>query len=455
MTIRGITTALAKTLLPRGLALVALFVSFSSLAQDPLGVRAETGWLNAYDQARSEQLLQQGQQFMREGNYELAERTFLDAVQIVKINFGLNAPEQRIPLEFAIHAQLAQAKWEQADNHFSYFEWLNDEVYHSDFLDYLRGTEQLSALLLKASADADNPLNVRYLVAAKNLNWRAVSAIEATLGMSDVTLAPWLYNIVLTHYYQSSLIKRYGMSNYVYRTDTDEEIAGWTLNLGDSMRISYRIGRELLQRIESIYSEAAQVPPESKALVQVYQADWEMLFGNEEVALTRYQTAYQNLLAAGLSEAQANQVFARPTVLPASELYNSFAGLTADHTEGPVRFRAWTPNYPATALPSERVAVNGGTGKEIMALVRFDLHPLLPSGLMNNGNSIRLGFNLADLEVIETTPDNAQIRERARYEVSLLQFRPKLENGAPVPLKDVELEYRFPPQLNNPTISGN
>lgn len=430
-----------------------VFANTFAFAQETLS-STETDWPNAYDQVRSEQLLQQGQQLMREGQYEYAERIFLDAMQITKINFGLNAPRQRIPLEFAINAQLAQGKWEQVENHLSYFEHLNDEVYSRDFYDYLRGTEQLSSLLLRASADADNPMAVRYLIAAKNLNWRAVSAIEATLGENHLSLAPWLYNIVLTHYYQSSLTKQ-GVNNYVYRTDNNEEYAGWTLNRGDSLRISYRIGKELLQRIEAIYADAANLPTESRALAQVYQADWEMLFGHEEDALAHYQKAYQGLLAAGLSENEANRVFARPTVLPAGELHTSLEELIAQQPQGPVQFHAWTPNYPATALPSKSVAINGGTGNEIMALVRFDLHPLLPSGLINNNKFIRLGFNLADLEVIESNPDNEQIRERARHEVSLLQFRPKLENGAPVSLENVELEYRFPPQYYNLTVSGN
>ncbi len=429
-------------------------VSFWASAQD--NSENTNFWLNAFDQARSEQLVQDGLQQMRSGQFERAERTFLDAMQIAKVNFGLNSPEQRIPLEYAIDAQLAQGKWDQVETNVSYFEWLNDEVYSKDFYEYLNGTEQLSSLLLRASANTENPIAVRYLIAAKNLNWRAVSSIEATLGDAHPQLAPWLYNIVLAHYYQSSLLKRRGVSRHAFRNDADEEISGWTMNVGDSLRISYRIGRELLARIEAIYMLAEEdVPPESRAIATLYRADWEKLFGNDDEALAIYEIAYKRFLQAGLSEAQTNQLFARPTVLPANELHNSFASMLTEQQEGPVRFNAWTPNYPTAALPSERAAINGGMGTEIMALVRFDLHPLLPTGLINNNRTIRLGFNLADLEVLETTPDNALIAERARREVSLLQFRPKLENGTPVPLEGVELEYRFPPQFSVISISGN
>lgn len=445
----------AQLSIPQFWALVGmLLVCAQAIAQDAAPGEARS-WLNAFDQTRSEQLIQQGRLQMEAGEFDAAERIFLDAMQIAKINFGLDSPEQRVALEYAIGAQFAQGKWEQAESHLSYFEWLNDQVYTRDFFDYLRGTEQLSAMLLRASANVDNPMAVRFLIAAKNLNWRAITAIEATLGDTHLELAPWLYNIVLTHYYQSSLIKRGAMSSYVYQTEDDREYAGWTLSMGDSLRISYRIGKELLERIETIYGQAPDLPAESEALAKVYQADWELLFGNEEDALEKYQLAYGELLESGLDQAQANQVFERPTVLPATSLVSSFGDLADTPTAGPLRFQAWTPNYPATALPSEGLAISENTETEIKALVRFDINPLLPSGLTNNSRVLRLGFNLADMEVISTTPDNEQIRERARYEVSLLQFRPKLEDGAPVPLEDVELEYRFPPQYSNLTLSGN
>lgn len=411
-------------------------------------------FLNAYDQINMEQLVSLGVLAMEEENYSEAERIFLDAVQVAKVNYGLTDKNQWIPLQHAIEAQMAQGKFEQVENHLGYFEWLNDEIYQEDFYAYLEGTELLSDLLLKASADIDNPLSVRYLIAAKNLNWRAISAIEATLGDEHVQLAPWLYNIVLTHYYQSSLIKSNSLNSYVHRSEEDGEISGFTLNVGESMRISYRIGAELLNRIKEIYEGVEDSPPETSALAQIYMADWEMLFGNEEEALAIYKESFDKLLIAGVGEEQANQVFSRPTVLPSTTLDLSIASFTSIQ-EGPVRFHAWSTNYPAARLPSEELAVNSDASAEFMALVKFTLHPLLPAGLINNDRIIPLGFNFDDLEVVSASPDNELVRARARYEVSLLQFRPRLKNGAPVPFEDVELEYLFPPQHNVLSISNN
>ena len=90
-----------------------------------------------------------------------------------------------------------------------------------------------------------------------------------------------------------------------------------------------------------------------------------------------------------------------------------------------------------------------------MALVQFNLHPSLPASLMENRRTIKLGFSFKDLEIISVTPDNDLLREQARFEVSLLQLRPTLQDGQPVNLENVQLQYRFPPQYTGFTLSEN
>ena len=178
--------------------LILIVLSCPALAQ-------ETGsalpYSSVYAHERSEQLIARGLLQMEAKDYRTAGKTFLEAVQIAKVNYGLRAPQQRAALEHLIEALLAQQKWQLAGDQLSYFEWLNDEIYLRDFYDYLRGTKQLSELLYRASADADNSNSTRYLILAKNLSWRAISAIEATLGETDPELVPWLYDVVLAHYY--------------------------------------------------------------------------------------------------------------------------------------------------------------------------------------------------------------------------------------------------------------
>jgi hypothetical protein len=123
--------------------------------------------------------------------------------------------------------------------------------------------------------------------------------------------------------------------------------------------------------------------------------------------------------------------------------------------ERPIRFEAWTPNYPATALPKPQLAVTSGTAERFKSTLRFNLVPLLPEVLMTNQRSIKLGFNLRNLEVISVSPEEEQLREQALYEVSLLQLRPALENGFPIVTENVELEYLFAPHSETLSLREN
>jgi hypothetical protein len=245
------------------------------------------------------------------------------------------------------------------------------------------------------------------------------------------------------------------MFNDVVTAEGEDEWRGRILAKGESLRISYRIGKDLLQRIVDIYAAAQDSPPESSALARLYQADWELLFGLESAALALYQQAYEELLDLGVSPARANALFQRPKVLPVVTLATSLSQMEIQLREEPIRFEAWTPNYPATALPKPQLVVTSETVERIKATLRFNLVPLLPEVLMANRRSIKLGFNLRNLEVISVSPEEDQLRERALYEVSLLQLRPALENGLPIVTENVELEYLFAPQNEALSLKEN
>ena len=281
------------------------------------------------------------------------------------MNYGLRAPQQRAALEHLIEALLAQQKWQLAGDQLSYFEWLNDEIYLRDFYDYLRGTKQLSELLYRASADADNSNSTRYLILAKNLSWRAISAIEATLGETDPELVPWLYDVVLAHYYQVSLIKRRSLLNEVTAQGDSTAYHGWTLAKSESLRISYRIGRDLLRRIQLILSTSENSPTEASALAVLYQADWELLFGHETAAMTLYGEASRQLSAIGVPTDRLDLLFSRPRVLPEPVLYTSVNELEAALAEGPIQFTAWTPIIPARNYRLRRSPVPTGRSQAV------------------------------------------------------------------------------------------
>ena len=324
--------------------LIFMALSYPALAQETVSALP---YSSVYEQRRSEQLIARGLLHMEAKDFRTAEKTFLDAVQVAKVNYGLRAPQQRAALGHLIEALLAQQKWQLAGDQLSYFEWLNDEIYLRDFYDYLRGTKQLSELLYRASADADNSNSTRYLILAKNLSWRAISAIEATLGETDPELVPWLYDVVLAHYYQVSLIKRRSLLNEVTAQGGSTAYHGWTLAKSESLRISYRIGRDLLRRIQLILSTSKDSPTEASALAVLYQADWELLFGHETTAMTLYGEASRQLSAIGVPTDRLDLLFGRPRVLPEPVMYTGVNELEADWQKGLFSSGPGPPIIPA------------------------------------------------------------------------------------------------------------
>ncbi len=390
--------------------------------------------------ARTTQLVEQGEHEMRVGDLPAAERSFLDALQAVRVTYGLAAPEQRPVLRRLIAAQLAQEKWGAADRRLGYFEWVNDRIYERHFYEYLRGTRELGRLLLDASAIAGNPRAPQYLEEAKNLYWRAVSAIEATLGEESVELAPWLYEIVLTHHYRSAMSRRTALVPYARDARDGGPFEGWTQPRTESLRVSHRIGRELLLRIQRLHENAPDAAPEAAALVQVLLGDWALLYGHADEALALYRGARDRLVAAGFDGGRADLAFAGPVALPVGELVDSWEKLAAARREGPVRHIAWSPNYPGVPAPPHQAA---RTPPGPVATLRFGLRPP-PFPVRSNAQDLRLGFQLDGLSVTGAAPDTEALRTQARRDVSRMVFRPRLAAGTPVGQAEVTLTYRPP-----------
>ncbi|NKB34828.1 MAG: hypothetical protein GKR91_17165 [Pseudomonadales bacterium] len=413
---------------------------------------SESTWPNNFQHAQSERLVEAGKLALFENELFTAERRFSEAMQIAKVNEGLFTETQIPTLELMIETQIAQGNWEAVDTQLEYYAWLNNKRSPNSLSSYLSGIAGMSRLLLAASANVENPSSIRYLIASKNLNWQAISAIESTQGKNSLQLAPWLYNIVLAHYYQSSTTKRRGMTSYEYRSEDEKIVSGWSLRKNESMRISYSIGKDLLERIQALYLNNPQQSPETAGLILVYKGDWEMLFGNKTRALSLYNEANLAFTNNGVEQSSINQFYAATTVLPATKFQSAFEFNELD--DSPIEFLAWSPNYIATSSPESQRLNQILPEPEYNALVRFSLDSLT-SSLRATESAARMVVALSDLQVLSTTPDNTFVKDLARNEINLLQFRPKFENGIPVGKENIEMQYRFSPGINSFAVSQN
>lgn len=368
-------------------------------------------WPNIYANSEAERLLDQGRAALGSDDPETAVRILGDALQIIRINHGLRSGLQIEPLQLLIAAHLQARDWTAADTQIDYFQWLNASNYRRDFSAYLSGSEALSDLLLSASADPGNPQAVRYLVAAKNLNWRTISAIEARQGKDSRDLIPWLYRVVHNHYQQSALIRRRGLTSYNFHSDADALVSGFRLSKNESLRMSYNIGQELLQRIEGLMPADA----ESRGLIAVHQADWELLYGQYDAAAKRYELARQRLHEGGRSASEVAGFFNRPVIIPELRLQRDWPEASADHS---LSVLVWSPLYPGVAAPLG--TAKAVAGREPLA-ARLRMSPPGTSAADNLVAALQRPWQLS----IETaTPDNQALRQTMLQQASLLQFRP-------------------------------
>jgi len=373
-----------------------------------------SAWPNFYANSQAEQLLDRGRDALREADHETAVRHVADALQIIRVNHGLRSGRQVEPLQLLIAGHLQARDWEAADNQIDYFQWLNTRNYRLDFPAYLRGSEALSDLLLTASADPQNPTAARYLVAAKNLNWRTISAIEAREGRDSPALIPWLYRVVQNHYHQSALIRRRGLTSYNFHSDADDLVSGFRLRKNESLKMSYNIGRELLQRIAALTPAAA----EPQALVAVHQADWELVYGQSRAALEYYRIGRQRMQEAGRTAQDIATFFNRAVIIPQRQLQLSWPEHSINEA---ISVLAWSPLYPGVPAPLTAPAITATDGQ---LSAQLSLTPPEPWLEADSSEVLQQPWRL---DVESARPDQAAFRELIQRQARLLQFRPMLE----------------------------
>ena len=406
----------------------------------------DSRWVDNFEQGLSEQLFDQGLSALRDSDFPAAEHKFLEALLSIKVNHGLSSELQFPPLKLLIQSQIAQAKWKSVDQHLGYYAWLNSKTYSVNIESYLNGIEILHQLYLAAAADVNNAESGRYLIAAKYLNWRAVSAIEATFGAASLRLPPWLYNIVLTHFYQSTLTKRKGLTSYDYKSESPGIVSGWTLPKNESLQKNYGIGLELLQRIRALYINSDSASAEIDAMILVYLGDWELLFGRVNSALNFYQQAFAGFIAAGLEQAEVNDFFDRAVALPITEFNVSRQPESQRGNNRKLTYVAWSSTFPGASNPLLQFLNSTAETSALKALATFNLtanSQQTRSPTTSTSSELGRGFKylITNLQLLATTPDNESVRQQALQEISVLQLRPKIEDGIPVEIRNIELEY--------------
>lgn len=432
-------------------ALVLLYPMFSQAQTSDNS--ADSTWWNNYQQSYSESYIDEAMAALTDNSFRDAELAAAQATQVIKVNFGVYSELQFQPLAINIESLLGQRRLQSLEQQFAYFEWLLVNIYRKDLGHYLAGAEILGRLYLAAAAQLNNEDSGRYLVAAKSINWRAISAIESRYGENSSFLPDRLYDIVLAHFYQISLNKRKGMTSYQYKSDSGQLINGWYLPKNESLRKSYNIGTELLQKIRGIYQSSDNPSGEIDAKLLTYLGDWEILNDNFLNASGFYQQAYKKLLQAGVSAEIVEQRFSRPMILPESNFDTAWRDQPETAADS-LTFISWSPTFPGVEHPVSQLDNHARVIPENSANVVFDLVVEQRNLVIDSKIETVIGLGIEELQFLLVEPDHEAARAQIREEVTALRLRPKILDGKVADTSEIALKYVYYPQYRNVFIGS-
>jgi len=205
----------------------------------------------------------------------------------------------------------------------------------------------------------------------------------------------------------------------------------------------YRTGVQLLKDMRGIIAQSAEDPAESLAMVDLYAADWYLLF-DQVRAEEAYRNAFAGLQEADICITELDLLFATPKILPIPTFHGAVSSAVAHnrstqssqpakHVKEPgdsLYFKQWFKamsviSFPVIAGPPSL------SKQEQLPVIRlhFSLDSLNSVSHWVSGRyrtNISVAKELVILEPDEHPDINMQVLDK---DLRLLHFRPRLEKG--------------------------
>lgn len=388
----------------------------------------------------AEPLLQIAEQYRAGGRFADAHAALDRGMQIVRINNGLYSKQQLPFLEGKIENYADWGDWENARSLLEHLMWLHrtktryiNETLLEDLMD-------VSRFHLRGISDDSLDYQSYHFRRALSSNWLAAAAAERLWGRTDRRLVPFLFGLLKQYHLQTVAVNRGGPTGYDLRLVMPG--SNWVRERAEVRLYFYETGTRILDHLYEIYNAEGAVDEEALAMVELYRADWQVIFSRDEQALVSYQRAFDGLLAAGVSRDAANQYFSSPTVLPVSEFHGSLAHALAARSvqpdlasrqdlelESALYFAEWSASFPYASSP-----LRGPDGSQLdsnFALFSVNLSGLTEISRWLSSRPVLEFGNLVDVTLLDSDNPDQEGSMELRQRVNWLQFRPRLVDGHP------------------------
>ena len=373
------------------------------------------------------------------------------SLQIQRVSLGLFTLEQ-IPLILTkMGIDERAGDWETVNESMDYLYWLLIEKNVSEGEALINSLIRLTEFHLRGVVGDTADLQAHHYQQAYKITYQALTISEESFGPYGPQLIDLHYSLVKQLYLQSAAIERGGDTAYALRAVVPR--SKWVIPRRIAQSRYYRTGLQLLNEIREIIAQRNDDPAESLAMVDLYAADWHLLFDQVQ-AEEAYSKAFAGLQEADVCITKLDLLFATPKILPIPTFHGTVStALTYNQPvqfsqpaerdnklENSLYFKHWFDAMSVVSFPVIAGPPSLTKQEQLPEIrLRFSLDSLNSvshwvSGRYRTNISVAEEFNILE-------PDNqANINMEALNEdLRLLHFRPRLESGIARPTEGILL----------------
>jgi tetratricopeptide (TPR) repeat protein len=281
----------------------------------------------AWDQGLTQELRAMGSLQLQQGAYLQAIEAYTRAMQVSRINYGLDNIEQVPVVEQLINSHLALGQWGKADQYHNYLYYTQKKAFGLDDPRMIPVLDRLASWSMSVfNSGYGEAVGLRLLTAFSS--YRAASEIVSLhFGEEDERYVNYLKDMAATAYLVSrnqSLIEEANRPEYSNSQAMFED----KMREIDAINPSgYNDGLRALERIVDHFADEDDLPSDyAQALIGL--GDWHLMFERRRTSARYYQEAYEVLGALDQGDKLIQEYLGRVKPLP--ELSQTIQPLSVD-----------------------------------------------------------------------------------------------------------------------------
>jgi hypothetical protein len=372
------------------------------------------------------------------GAFEEANRLLGRQLQLQSILDGPASFDQLPLLAELISNDIRRQQWQSVTERFEYIQWLHTQNPASDTASLLRAMGDTRAWHL-ASIYFDSPDNrINHFLSSREIQSDILRLAEEEYGEESEALVPWLYNFAVELYRAYAFLE----SKDELGADAKDYIAR---HEGRGQTYFLRQALSTVKRLRKIVEGMAD--PEAEAMAMIYEADFLMLRDNGNAAKL-YRSAKLKLAEAGINEAQIEDFFSRPVVIPVEHYHHSLEQALAEQTGYGYTVQAGIEGADDSVHLGDFIALN-----ESVPFARRPVLPALAAAASTELATTQLLFSInsrgtsSNAKAQESDPDTVRVRRDAIDAIESMHFRPKFVQRRWRRIEDVTINYLYPAEL--------